>query len=77
MNFLADVPIGAICNWDFGSATFETADTEKKCNPGYVKFGTDTSVKLTVMDSNNSSNTAIKTIPIYRTRSSVIEKSLD
>lgn len=77
VNFLADIPAGVICNWDFWSGIFETADTDKKCNPGYVKFATDTSVKLTITDPNNSSNTLTKSIPIYRTKFSDVEKPLD
>ncbi len=33
VNFLADVPAGALCVWDFGNGTFETLETDKKCNP--------------------------------------------
>lgn len=33
VNFSADVPTGALCSWDFGSGTFETQETDKKCNP--------------------------------------------
>lgn len=28
------------CLWDFGSGTFATADTDKKCNPWYVNYWT-------------------------------------
>lgn len=29
-----------ICEWDFWSGTFTTLDTDKKCNPWYVDYGT-------------------------------------
>ncbi|NDK08812.1 hypothetical protein EOM39_06250, partial [Candidatus Gracilibacteria bacterium] len=28
------------CLWDFGSGFFDTIDTDKKCNPGYVSYST-------------------------------------
>ncbi len=37
------------CQWDFGSGTFTTADTDKKCNPWFVSYGTGShTISLTV-----------------------------
>ncbi len=45
------------CSWDFGSGTFTTVDTDKKCNPGYVNYWTwNFEIKTTIYEKNNLSN---------------------
>ncbi len=75
VNFSADVPTGALCSWDFGSGTFETQETDKKCNPWYVKFPSETSVVLRVTDPNSNAS-AIKTLHVYRTKAQENTKKL-
>lgn len=66
VNFLAEVPESARCEWDFGGGVFETTDTDKKCNPGYVRFSRDATIRLVAYDPNNSSNRVEKTIQIFK-----------
>lgn len=66
VNFLAEVPHWSLCEWDFGWGIFETENTNKKCNPGYVRFSAEASVRLVVIDSNNSSNRKEKMIQIFK-----------
>ena len=33
VNLSSVVPEGALCEWNFGSGTFQTSDINKKCNP--------------------------------------------
>jgi endonuclease YncB( thermonuclease family) len=66
VNFDTVVPAWALCEWDFGGGIFETDGTNRKCNPGYVKFTTDATVRLTVIDPNTSSNTLTRTISVKR-----------
>lgn len=68
VNFLAIVPAGASCEWDFGGGVFETTWTQNKCNPGYVKFSSDALVKLTVRDPNDTTNTLTKTLQLSRNK---------
>lgn len=69
VNLSALVPDGAFCRWNFGSGTFDTQDTDKKCNPWYVYFSENTTVTLTVIDPANSSHTLSRNLQIYRTQS--------
>lgn len=66
VNFDTVVPAWALCEWDFWGGIFETDGTNRKCNPGYVKFATDATVRLTVIDPNTSSNTLTRTISVKR-----------
>ncbi len=66
VNFLANVPTGAICFWSFWSGTFETENMDKKCNPGFVKFPFNTTVYLTVSDPSFPENTTTKQIQVLR-----------
>ena len=66
VNFDTVVPAWALCEWDFGGGIFETDGTNQKCNPGYVKFAADATVRLTVIDPNTSSNTLTRTISVKR-----------
>lgn len=66
VNFDTIVPAWALCEWDFWGGIFETTWTDKKCNPGYVKFAADTTVRLTVRDPNTSSNALTKTITVKK-----------
>lgn len=66
VNFDTVVPVWALCEWDFGGGIFETDWTNQKCNPGYVKFASDATVRLTVIDQNTSSNTLTRTISVKR-----------
>lgn len=77
MNFIANVPDDTLCQWDFGSGTFDTADTDKKCNPGYVKFSRNSEVFLTVTDPNNASNTKRLSITVTREDSVVDDKNTE
>lgn len=66
VNFDTKVVSGALCEWDFWGGIFETIGTDKKCNPGYVNFPTETAVKLTVKDPYDITNTFIKTLFVTR-----------
>ena len=45
------------CLWDFWSGTFITIDTDKKCNPGYVNYGTwNFTIEAKISEKNNSTN---------------------
>ncbi len=66
VNFLAEVPESARCEWDFGGGIFETMDTDKKCNPGYVRFSRDATIRLIVYDPNNASNRVEKTLQVSK-----------
>ncbi len=45
------------CLWDFWSGTFTTIDTDKKCNPGYVNYGTwNFSIEAKISEKNNPTN---------------------
>jgi endonuclease YncB( thermonuclease family) len=68
VNFLAEVPSWVLCEWNFWTGIFETAETDKKCNPGYVKFSWDSDVSLTVIDPNMTSNTVMRTLRVLRTK---------
>ncbi len=67
VNLSSIVPDGALCQWNFGTGTFQTPETDKKCNPGYVQFLENTTVTLTVSDPTNSSHTIARNIQVYRT----------
>lgn len=71
VNFMTIAPETSMCLWNFGSGVFETALTDEKCNPGYVKFSVDTTVTLTVTDPNYPSNTVTKTMQVYRTKNTL------
>jgi endonuclease YncB( thermonuclease family) len=61
------VPAWALCEWDFWGGIFETRwNWYRKCNPGYVKFAADATVRLTVRDPNTSSNALTKTITVKK-----------
>lgn len=66
VNFLADVPSSALCEWDFGGGVFETENTDKKCNPGYVRFSADATIRLRVSDPNTASNRIEKTLQLMK-----------
>jgi len=70
VNLSSVVPEGALCQWNFGSGTFQTLHTDKNCNPGYVQFSENTAITLTVADPVNSTHTITRSIQIYRTHSS-------
>ncbi len=45
------------CQWDFDSWLFTTKDTDKKCNPGYVKYKSGNyTIKLKIIDKNYNDN---------------------
>jgi endonuclease YncB( thermonuclease family) len=77
VNFLAEVPSLSLCEWDFGGGVFETIDTNKKCNPGYVKFSADATVRLRVIDPYNVSNTIEKTLQLFKTNKKIDVKCTD
>lgn len=64
VNFIIEVPPWVVCAWNFGSGTFETKDTDKKCNPGFVQFQSDTDVSVTLTDPWNSLNTLTRVLHI-------------
>ena len=68
VNFLAEVPAWALCQWNFWTGIFETAETDKKCNPWYVKFPSDSEVTLTVIDPYTTSHTVTRTLRVLRTK---------
>lgn len=76
VNFDTTVPAWALCVWNFWGGVFETIGTDKKCNPGYVKFAADATVSLTIIDPNKSENTFTKTISLKRKNSlAVVENN--
>nr|MDD3720266.1 thermonuclease family protein [Candidatus Gracilibacteria bacterium] len=45
------------CSWNFGSGTFTTIDTDKKCNPGYINYSTGNYViEAKIYEKNNELN---------------------
>jgi endonuclease YncB( thermonuclease family) len=66
VNFLVEVPSWSLCEWDFDWGVFETENTNKKCNPGYVQFSVDATVRLKVTDPYTASNTIEKTLQIFK-----------
>ncbi len=65
VNFLATVPSGALCHWNFWTGIFETTGTDTNCNPWYVKFPFDTPVTLTVSDPNNPVNQVVQSLFVH------------
>ena len=45
---------------------FETENTDTKCNPGYVRFSADATIRLRVSDPNTASNRIEKTLQLLK-----------